>query len=261
MIDQAGNAQILIADNRLVGIEYLADFQSHLCFLERTGQFLDTGHNGTNTHVHAGVELAAQSICNGTGKLFQILGVHSTLDLLDQNNIRFGNGKDKVFILIRKQILNDIVCRNVICRYNAYQQHYAADFRVEVQFTCLNDDVPQQYVVQYYILDEVVAIVLFIVVLLDIEQGNCQNIGILRSSVVHALYKDRILRLCTRTKRLIGITVADKNIMYITEVEGNELIGRSHLCQVAASDDGRGVIDNANGCVNGIPHLVNQSLK
>ena len=49
--------------------------------------------------------------------------------------------------------------------------------------------------------------------------------------------------------------------MYITEVEGNELIGRSHLCQVAASDDGRGVIDNANGCVNGIPHLVNQSLK
>ena len=125
-----------------------------------------------------------------------------------------------------------------------------------MQLTSLDDNIARQYVIQYHVF----AIVLFIIVLFDIEQGDRQDVGILCSSVIHALNEHGILRLCTGAERLIGITVTDENIVYIAEIQRNELVGRSHLGEIAAGDDG-GIIYHTNRCVDGIPHLVNQSLK
>ena len=151
--------------------------------------------------------------------------------------------------------------QNIVCGYDTHQQNHTADFCVEVQLTSLDDNIARQYVIQYHVFDEVVAIVLFIIVLLDIEQGDCQDVGILCSSIIHALNEHGILRLCTGAERLIGIAVTDENIVYIAEIQRNELVGRSHLGEIAAGDDGCGIIYHTNRCVDGIPHLVNQSLK
>ena len=46
VVNQACNAQIIVADNGFIRIEDLSDFQSGLCLLEGTGQFFDAVHNG-----------------------------------------------------------------------------------------------------------------------------------------------------------------------------------------------------------------------
>ena len=261
MVNQACNAQIIVADNGFIRIEDLSDFQSGLCLLEGTGQFFDAVHNGTDTDIDTGIKFAAECIRNGTSQLFQVFGVHSPLDFLYQNDITFRNGKDKILVLVREQVLDDIISRNIVGGYNPNQQDNPADFRIKMQFSCLDDNIARQDVVQNHILDEVVAVIFFIIILLDVKQCNRQNVGILCSCIIYALYEYRIFRLIRRAERLICISVPDKNIMDITQIQRNEFIGGADFRQIAASNNGCTIIHNADSRINGIPHLMDKPLK
>ena len=105
MIDQAGDAQIVVADNCLIGIKYLAHFQCHLRLLEGAGEFLDVVDDSTNAHIDTGIELAAERVCNGTCQLFQVLFVDSAFDLLDQNDVGFRNIGQCIITNMKKILL------------------------------------------------------------------------------------------------------------------------------------------------------------
>ena len=73
LVNQAGNAEIVIADNGFLGIKHLADLQGDLRFLKGAGQILDAGDAGADADDGMDIELAAQRIHDGAGQLFQIL--------------------------------------------------------------------------------------------------------------------------------------------------------------------------------------------
>ena len=56
LIDQTGDAEIIIADDRALSVEYLRNLKSGLGFLEGARQILDAGDGGTDTDNAMGVE-------------------------------------------------------------------------------------------------------------------------------------------------------------------------------------------------------------
>ena len=84
-------------------------------------------------------------------------------------------------------------------------------------------------VVQHHVLHKVIAVVLFVVILLNGGQGDGQKLGILGSAFVGSFYKHGVIRLDVGTERLIGIAVPDKGVVGITQIQGDELVGQPHF--------------------------------
>ena len=83
LVNQPGDAQVVIADDGLLGVEHLAHFQGHLGLFEGAGQVLDAADHGADAHGAVGVEFAGEGVHNGAGQLVQVLLVDVGLDLLD----------------------------------------------------------------------------------------------------------------------------------------------------------------------------------
>ena len=122
-------------------------------------------------------------------------------------------------------------------------------------------NVPGEDVVQHHVLHKVIAVVLFVVILLNGGQGDGQKLGILGSAFVGPFHKHGVVRFDVGAKGLIGIAVPDKGVVGITQIQGDELIGQPHFGQVTARNDGSRLIHNADDPIDDIPHLVNDSLK
>ena len=261
VIDESCDAEIVVADDDLVCIEYLADLQRGLCFLEGTRQILDAGDRCTDADIHAGIELTGQGIRNGACQLFEVLGIHAGLDLLDQNNIALGDVEHEVLVLVREQVLDDIVSGDVICGNDADEENDAADLCIEVQLACLDDDITGEHVIQHNVLDEVVAVVLLVIILLDVGECDGKDARIFGGCFIRALYEYRIIGLLVSTERLIGVTVADEDVMCIAEIQRYKFVCGADLGEVAAGDDCCVLVHDADGSVHGIAHLVYQSLE
>ena len=130
-----------------------------------------------------------------------------------------------------------------------------------MQLPCLDHNISRQHIVQHHVLDEVVPVVLFVVILLDVGKGDCHDACILGSVFVHALHEYGVIRRHPGAKGLVGVAVPDEDLVGVAQIQRNKLICGADLRQVAAGDDGCSIIHNANHSVNGIAHLVNQPLK
>ena len=199
----------------------------------------------------------------GTGlqRLGEILGIDAGLDLLDQNNIALGDVEHEVLVLVREQVLDDIVSGDVVCRNDADEQDNAADLCIEVQLACLDDDIAGEHIVQHNVLDEVVAVVLLVVILLDVGKCDGKDARIFGGCFIRSLYEYRIIGLLVSAERLVGITVADEDVMCIAEIQRYKFICGADLGEVAAGDDCCVLVHDADGSVHGIAHLVYQSLE
>ena len=58
MIDQPSDTQIIIGNDILVSVEYLADFERYLSFLERTRKIPDALDNSTDADIYSCIEFA-----------------------------------------------------------------------------------------------------------------------------------------------------------------------------------------------------------
>ena len=261
LVDQASDAEVVVADNRLFGVEHLADLQRNLGFLEGLGQLLDAGNDGADADDDAGVELAAQRVHNRAGQLFDILAVDAALDLLDQDNVLLADVEDKVLLLVREEVLDDVEGGDIVGRDDTDEQDDAVDVGVKVQFARLDIDIARQNVFQNDVFDEVVAVILFVVVLLDAGEGDGQNVAELGCDLVGSLHKDRVIRLGPGAERLVGVAVADKNIGVLVEVQHQIFVGFADSGQVAAGDGNRVAVHYADDTVDGVPHLMNDPLK
>ena len=87
LVNQAGDAQVVVADDLLFGVEHLADLHGDLGFLEAGGQILHVGDGGADAHHSLDVVLARQGVHNAGGQLFHIGAVDALADLLDQDGV------------------------------------------------------------------------------------------------------------------------------------------------------------------------------
>ena len=215
LVDQPGDAQVVIADDGLFGVKHLAHFQGDLCLFKGFGQVLHPDDSGADAHYNPGVELAAQGVHDGAGQFFQVLALDARLGLFDQYDVVFADVEDKILLLVREEILNHIKGRDVVGRHDADEQHHPGDVGVEVQLPRLDIDVTGQDVVQNHVFDEVVAVVLLIIILLDAGKRNCQDVAEFHGHLIRAFYKHRILRLGLGAEGLVGEPVPHKGVVVV----------------------------------------------
>ena len=257
VVDKTGDTEIVVAYDHLVGVEYLADLESHLSLLEGTGEVLYADNGSTDTNVYAGVELAAEGISDGTCELFEVLGVESALELLDENDIGLSDIEDEVLVLVREEVLDNVISGDIVCGDDPDEENCTAYLSVEVELTRLDDDIAGENVVEDNVLDEVVAVVLLIVILLDVGESDSENACVLCSGIVNALDEGSVVGLYAGAEGFIGEAVADKDIVGIREIERNELISRAYAGEVAAGDNCSCFVNYTDSSVDRITHLMN----
>ena len=84
-----------------------------------------------------GIEFAGKGIHNRSGQLFQVLGIYAGTDFLYQGDIRLVNVNDKVLILIREQVLHDVIGGDIRLSGNFNQHAHPAHVGAEPQFPSL----------------------------------------------------------------------------------------------------------------------------
>ena len=133
LVNQAGNAQVVVADDGLLGVEDLAHFQGHLGLFEGAGQILNAVDHRADAHGAVGVELAGEGVHNGAGQLVDVFLIDVGLDLLDQGDVRLVDIDDEVLVLIGEQVLKHIVGGDVVLLGNLHQHTHPADVGIEME--------------------------------------------------------------------------------------------------------------------------------
>ena len=261
LINDARDTQVIIADDKPLGIEYLAHFQRGLRLTEGPGQILDAGNDTADADLRLGVEFTAQGIHDGTGQLFQVLAFDARLDFLHQYDIGLIDIKDKVLLLIGEEVLHHIKGGNAAVGLHPHQQHRAAGIGGKVQLPRLGKDIAGQDVIQNDILDKIAAVVFFIVVLLDAGKGDTEHAAHFSRQVIAAGNKHGILRLHLGAKGLVGNAVPDEQLVIFAQIRRQKIVRLADLGQVAAGNDGGALINDADHAVHSIPHLINQALE
>ena len=118
-----------------------------------------------------------------------------------------------------------------------------------MQLARLEADIAGQDVVKDYILYEVVAVVFFVVVLLDAGQGDRDNARVLACGLVGAFHEYGVVRLYMYAEGLVSISVA------------YEYFAAPYPCEIAARDYSTVLVDNADNAVNCVLHLMDNALK
>ena len=261
LIDKTGNAEVLIADDGLFGVEYLADLKSNLSFLEGAGKILYAGDGGADTDDAVGVELAGERIHNGTGQLFKILHLNAGADFLDQSDVVFIDVYNEILALVREEVLNDVKGGNIgACGYSD-KQNGTAYVCIEAQFTGLEVNITGQNVVKNNVLDEVAAVVFFIIILLDGGEGDGKNVCIAQSEIVGTLNKNSIFGVRMAAEGLVGITCGGEAVRIGDLFGKNTLTNLAAAGKITAGNCDTRIINNTNGAVDCIAHLVNNSLE
>ena len=103
---------------------------------------------------------------------------------------------------------------DIVGGHYPYQEYHPCDARVEVKLSCLELDISRKNVVQNNILDKVVSVILFVVELLQVGQGDAEHGCIFVGCVIGALRKDEVFALgLAKTKGHVCVAVADKAIV------------------------------------------------
>ena len=123
-----------------------------------------------------GIELAGQSIHNRTSQLIQILCFNTGTNFLYQGNICLVDVDDKVLILVREQVLDDIISGNIRFIGNLNQHAHTVHVGIKTQLPCLQINITGQNVVENDVLDKIIPVIFFIIIMTYII--CCNNNGI-----------------------------------------------------------------------------------
>ena len=261
LINQTGNAEVVIADNGLFGVEYLADLKRNLGFLKGARKILDAVYNGADAHNAVGVELARKRVYNGAGKLIDVARVDVGANLLHERDVRLIDVDDEILVLVREQILHHVVRGNIGLVRHFDEHADAADIRVEAQLAALQINVAGQDVIEDNVFDEIAAVILFIVILLDAVQRNSQKADIFCGFRVVAGDEHCVFRARAAAEGFICVVAGNKCSLRCNVFRRYGFRYFADLAELAARDNHGGLVDDADRAVNGITHLMNDALK
>ena len=261
LVDQARNAQMVIADDLTLGVKHLADLHGNLGFLKAGGQVFDVADGRTDADDGLDVMVALQRIDDRGSQLFHIAGVVVGLDLLDQDGVGLADVKDEVLLFVREKTADDVVGGNIIAGGHADQQYDALHVGDKVQLPRLGVDVAGQDIVEHDVLDEVRLVEFFVVVLLDALQADGEHGGELLGGSVSALDKDGVVIVLGVGELMVGIPIAHESIPGRLADSGHALAHLTDLSQLRAGNDGAGLINHADDTIHCVLHLVDHVLE
>ena len=108
LIDEACNAEIVIADDGLLGVEYLADLKGYLSLFEGAGKILYSLDGGAYADKHMSVKLGAQRIRDGACELLKILRLDIIFNFLNYCNVMLVDVDNEVLGLVGEEILHGV---------------------------------------------------------------------------------------------------------------------------------------------------------
>lgn len=261
MVNKSCDTEVVVAYDVLVGVEYLSYLEGCLSLLEGACEVLNADYRSADADVHLCEELAGQRVGDGARQLFKVAHVDVVLYFLDENDVVFRYVEYEILVLVREEVLYNVVSGDVVGGDNADEEHDSADIGVEVQLARLEADIAGQDIVKDYILYEVVAVVLFVVVLLDAGQGDRDNARVLACGFVGAFHEYGVVRLYVYAEGLVSISVAYEYFVGIAKLYGEEVVAAPYPCEIAARDYSTVLVDNADNAVNCVLHLMDNALK
>ena len=189
------------------------------------------------------------------------MDVDARTDLLHERDIGIIDIEYKILILIREEVLDDIKGGHIRTVADTDEQHHAADIVVKPHLAGLQIDVTGQDVVEDHVLDKVAAIILFIIILLDAGKRDRHQRGKAGGLLVGALHEHDILAVRAVAERLVGAGVQNKRLGRGEGFGGQRRHNLADAAQIAARDDGHSLVDHADGAVNRILHLMDDTLE
>ena len=130
-----------------------------------------------------------------------------------------------------------------------------------MELVALQVDVAGKDVVQDHVLDEIAPVVLFVVILLDAAQGNRQDLDKLLGFGVLARHKDGVFRTGTAAKGTEAVLLVLEHLGGDHILRAEALADLADLAQLAAGNDHRGLVPPRRWSVDGVPHLMDDTLK
>ena len=103
LIDKTSYAEVLVADDRLFGVEYLADLDRGLSLLVGARKILDVVDGGSDADRNLRIEFGAESVGDRTCKLLDLADVGAALDLLDDNDVLLTYADDIILVLVGEE--------------------------------------------------------------------------------------------------------------------------------------------------------------
>ena len=164
LVDDAADAEILVVDDGLLGVEHLADLDGDLGFLVAVGQLAQVVSRGADADDCLDQQLALDGVFDVLGHGDDVLGPLLARELLDDDDVGLAHGQDEVPLPVGEEVLDDLQRRHVGAVKLADQVYGAGHVRDEVQLLGAHIDVAGKDVVGDYVLDEGGLVVLFLVV-------------------------------------------------------------------------------------------------
>ena len=217
--------------------------------------------DGADAHDAVGVELARERVHNGAGQLVEVARAQCRADFLDEGDVGFVDVDDEILALVREQVLHHVIGGDVRLVRDLDQHAHAAHVGIEAELAGLEVDIAGQDVVENHVLDKVAAVVLLIVILLDAVQRDGKQAAYRAASGIVAGDEHRVFRTRTAAEGLIGVAVEHKRRRRRHDFSRNALVHLADASQLAARNDHRGFVNDADCAVNGVAHLMDDALE
>ena len=194
-------------------------------------------------------------------QVFKVFRIDIGIDLFDEGDIGLGDVDDEVLVAVREQVLDDVEDGGILGTGDADEEHDTGGVGVEPEFSRLDVNVSRQDVVEDDILHKVAAVILLVVELLDAAEGDRQDAGILLCQLVFTVDEDGVLMTQSRVEGQVGRPIEDDGVVGIENIGNQGLVLLPDALEFAAGDDGAGLVDDADGAVDGVSHLVDDTLE
>ena len=125
----------------------------------------------------------------------------------------------------------------------------------------LDVDIAREDIVKDDVLDERPLVVLLVIKILYVIEGDREDHGDLLCHLVLALDEDDVLRFCAVADLAVGISSGGDGVRSIRDLVADTLAGLTDADKLAARDDDPVLIDDSDDAIHRVLHLVDNSLK
>ena len=263
LVDQTANAQVLVVDNILLGVEDLAHFNGDLGLLVALGQIPQMGGNGADTHHHRALTAGAECLLNRGGDLVQFLDAGALGHLADQDHIPLTDAEDKVILPVREQGLDHIGGNGLALLQGAHHKHAPGHIGGNPQFLGAHVNIAQHDVVGNDVLDKGATVVLLLIVGLGGVQGHGRHGADGLADFIVTKGKSRVVKLVApAVQRLESLAIGGGHAA--SGIVDHRHILRPTLAdhgQFAAGNDDALPVDHADRSVRVLFQLQHHVLK
>ena len=258
LIDQAADAEVLIVDDKLLGVEHLADLNGDLRLLVGLGKVAQVARHRADTDDDGALAADAQRLLDLHRELLQIVRIRLGVHLLNEHDVALAHGDDNAVLAVGHQVLHRLH-RHILRVLVAAADHEdaARHLRVDVQLLRADIDIAQQDVVGDDVLHERCLVVLFLIVALRaVERDGGHGASRARDLVLSLGVGGKVELPAPAGKRPEGLALQhDAGVLRVVDGLDEVRVFLADLLQLRAGDDRALRVDDADAGIRRLLEL------